>query len=97
MRATLPIFLENAYEAKSDCVTVYGSDAVLESLRRDIFNDRTWPDFVALSEGAARRVKVVLTGECARIAAELGISRWHVSISHIETHATASAIGMRGE
>jgi holo-[acyl-carrier protein] synthase len=41
--------------------------------------------------------KVVLSGECARIALELGISRWHVSISHIETHATASAIGMRGE
>ena len=28
---------------------------------------------------------------------DLGISRWHVSISHIETHATASAIGLRGE
>jgi hypothetical protein len=39
----------------------------------------------------------VLTGECARIAKDLGISLWHVSISHIETHATASAIGMRGE
>ncbi len=51
--ATLPIFLENAYEAKADCVTIHGSDAVLESLRRDIFNDRTWPDFVAMSEGAA--------------------------------------------
>lgn len=51
--ATLPIFLENAYEAKSDCVTIHGSDAVLESLKRDIFNDRTWPDFVAMSEGTA--------------------------------------------
>ena len=26
--------------------------------------------------------------------AELGIERWHISISHIETHATASAIGI---
>jgi phosphopantetheinyl transferase (holo-ACP synthase) len=40
---------------------------------------------------------VSLSGECERIAKEMGISRWHVSISHIETHATASAIGMRGE
>ena len=40
--------------------------------------------------------KIVLTGECQRIAGELGISRWHISISHIETHATASAIGLRG-
>jgi ribonuclease BN (tRNA processing enzyme) len=51
--ATLPIFIENAYEAKADCVTVHGSDAVLDSLRQDIFNDRTWPDFLALSEGNA--------------------------------------------
>lgn len=49
--ATLPIFLENAYEARADCVTIHGSDAVLESLRRDIFNDRTWPDFVTMSDG----------------------------------------------
>src|SRR3954452_3836834 len=38
--------------------------------------------------------KVVLTGECERIARELGIAHLHVSISHIETHATASAIGV---
>ncbi len=49
--ATLPIFLENAYEAKGDCVTVHGSDDVLECLKRDTFNNRTWPDFVALSNG----------------------------------------------
>ncbi len=56
--ATLPIFLENAYEAKADCVTVHGSDAVLKSLQDDIFNDRTWPDFVALSEGNAPFLKL---------------------------------------
>jgi ribonuclease BN (tRNA processing enzyme) len=56
--ATLPIFLENAYEAKSDCVTIHGSDAVLESLRRDIFNNRTWPDFVALSETTSPFLKL---------------------------------------
>ena len=38
--------------------------------------------------------KIVLTGECLRIATAMGISQWHISISHIETHATASAIGM---
>jgi hypothetical protein len=40
--------------------------------------------------------KIQLTGECLRIASEQGIAHWHVSISHIETHATASAIGLRG-
>jgi phosphopantetheinyl transferase (holo-ACP synthase) len=34
-----------------------------------------------------------VTGRVAEIAAELGIGRWHVSISHTETHAIASVIG----
>jgi holo-[acyl-carrier protein] synthase len=41
--------------------------------------------------------KITLTGESLNIASQLGIARWHVSISHIETHATASAIGLRKE
>jgi phosphopantetheinyl transferase (holo-ACP synthase) len=28
------------------------------------------------------------------VAESIGICRWHLSISHIETHATASAIGL---
>jgi ribonuclease BN (tRNA processing enzyme) len=51
--ASLPVFLENVYEAKADCVTVYGSDTVLDSLQRDIFNNRVWPDFIALSSSEA--------------------------------------------
>jgi ribonuclease BN (tRNA processing enzyme) len=47
--ASLPIFVENAYEGERPSVTVYGSDAVLDCLRRDIFNDRVWPDFLKLS------------------------------------------------
>jgi ribonuclease BN (tRNA processing enzyme) len=47
---TLPIFVENTYESGTpDSVTIYGSAAVLESLRKDIFNDRVWPDFVSMS------------------------------------------------
>jgi holo-[acyl-carrier protein] synthase len=36
---------------------------------------------------------LTLTGEAADVARRLKITRWHLSISHIETHATASAIG----
>ena len=48
----------------------------------------------------AGSVSAAAAGSLARAnvtATDLGISRWHVSISHIETHATASAIGLRGE
>lgn len=50
--ASLPIFVENAYEGKTDCVTIHGSAEVLDSCRRDLFNDRIWPDFIKLSENS---------------------------------------------
>jgi ribonuclease BN (tRNA processing enzyme) len=47
--ASLPILLNNTYRGDGDCVTVYGSAAVLDCLRRDLFNDRLWPDFIRIS------------------------------------------------
>ena len=52
--ASLPIFVENAYEGKADCVMIYGSGEVLDSCQRDLFNDRIWPDFIALSKNSER-------------------------------------------
>ena len=71
-------------------------EAVLKVLGTGWRGGIAWTDIEVRPEPSGQP-KVYLTGESARIAAELGISRWHVSISHIETHATASAIGMRGE
>ena len=55
-----------------------------------------WTDIDVAKEPSGQP-KIVLSGECLRIATEMGIRRWHLSISHIETHATASAIGLRGD
>ena len=44
--ATLPIFLENTAESPGTQVTIHGSEAVLEGLRRHIFNDCVWPDLI---------------------------------------------------
>lgn len=52
--ASLPAFLENAFEGGGSPVTVHGTEAVLDCLRRDLFNDRLWADFVSLSRGDAR-------------------------------------------
>jgi ribonuclease BN (tRNA processing enzyme) len=52
--ASLPIFVENAYEAKRDCVTIHGSETVLDCLQRDLFNDRVWPDFIRMSLNESR-------------------------------------------
>ena len=47
--ASLPIFLENACQPDTECVTVYASDPVLESLHNDVFNGRLWPDLNQLT------------------------------------------------
>jgi ribonuclease BN (tRNA processing enzyme) len=49
--ASLPIFLENAFEEDCPPVMIHGTDVVLDCLRRDLFNDRLWPDFVGMSGG----------------------------------------------
>ena len=71
-------------------------EAVLKVLGTGWRGGIAWTDIEILNEPSGQP-KIHLTGECARIAAEQGIVHWHVSISHIETHATASAIGLRGD
>src|SRR3954451_5562602 len=71
-------------------------EAVLKVLGTGWRGGTAWTD-VEVGTGARGQPRGRLTRECERIAREQGITMWHVSISHIETHATASAIGLRGE
>jgi holo-[acyl-carrier protein] synthase len=71
-------------------------EAVLKVLGTGWRGGIAWTDIEILPEPSGQP-KITLSGECLRIATQLGIVHWHVSISHIETHATASAIGLRGE
>jgi holo-[acyl-carrier protein] synthase len=71
-------------------------EAVLKVLGTGWRGGIAWTDIEIVRE-VTGQPKIQLSGECLRIATALGITRWHISISHIETHATASAIGMRGE
>ena len=47
--ATLPILLENVYEPGPKSIEVLADPQVLGFLHNDLFNDRVWPDFLALS------------------------------------------------
>jgi holo-[acyl-carrier protein] synthase len=69
-------------------------EAVLKVLGTGWRGGIAWTD-IEVTKEMSGQPKIVLTGECLRIASEIGIQRWHISISHIETHATASAIGLR--
>ncbi len=70
-------------------------EAVLKVLGTGWRGGIAWTDIEVVKE-ASGQPRIRLTGECERIAREQHITHWHVSLSHIETHATASAIGMTG-
>lgn len=47
--ASLPVFLENVYDGSGQCVRIHGDRSVHVTLRRDLFNDRVWPDLFRLA------------------------------------------------
>ncbi len=47
--ATLPIMVENSFDLTQPAVTVHGQAATIDAVRRHIFNDVIWPDFIRLS------------------------------------------------
>jgi holo-[acyl-carrier protein] synthase len=76
------------YAARFAC-----KEAVLKALGTGWAQGTSWQD-VEVRRDPAGRPTIALTGRCAEIAANLGIRRWHVSISHSRTHAMASVIGV---
>ena len=44
----LPFFLDNVFDQLSEPVVVYGTAAVIASLKAHMFNDELWPDFTKL-------------------------------------------------
>jgi ribonuclease BN (tRNA processing enzyme) len=47
---SLPIFVENAWTPSLDCPRIYGSPATLSDIQNHVFNNKLWPDFIAISE-----------------------------------------------
>lgn len=68
-------------------------EAVLKVLGTGWSGKIAWQD-IEVTNNPAGQPGVALSGECARIAAELGITRILISISHTESWAAASAIGL---
>ena len=68
-------------------------EAVLKVLGTGWSGRISWRD-IEVSNNPAGQPSVRLTGECERIAAELRIRRIVLSISHTESWAAASAIGL---
>jgi holo-[acyl-carrier protein] synthase len=66
-------------------------EAVLKALGTGWSGGIAWTD-IEIVRDAAGQPGVVLSGPCLLAAQRLGVRRWLLSISHISTHATASAI-----
>jgi holo-[acyl-carrier protein] synthase len=71
-------------------------EAILKVLGTGWSGGIAWTDAEVVRE-ASGKPRVVLHGRCAQVAGELGITGWHLSISHTGAYATASAIGVGGE
>lgn len=80
--ASLPIFVENAYEGRVDCVTIHGSADVLSCLRTDIFNGRLWPDFIGMSSPQTPflRLATLKAGETVEVE---GLRLTPVPVDHV--------------
>jgi holo-[acyl-carrier protein] synthase len=68
-------------------------EAVLKVIGTGWRNGIAWTDIEVVNHESGQP-SLVLTGQVQRIAEQMGITRWLLSISHITTHATASAIGV---
>ena len=67
-------------------------EAVLKVLGTGWRGEIAWTDMEIVNNSAGRP-ELTLAGECARVAGALGIVQWHITITHTESHAMASAIG----
>jgi holo-[acyl-carrier protein] synthase len=70
-------------------------EAVLKVLGTGWAAGITWRD-IAVTRDASGKPGVALTGQAGSMAQRCGITRWWLSLSHIETHAIASALGEDG-
>jgi len=70
-----------------------GKEAVLKVLGTGWSNGISWKD-VEIRNEPSGRPRVVLSGRCRQLAEAQGLGEILVSITHVETHAIASAIGL---
>ena len=67
-------------------------EAVMKLLGTGWQNGIGWQDIEVVNQSSGRPV-VRLTGRCRELADELGLASILISISHVASHAIASAIG----
>jgi ribonuclease BN (tRNA processing enzyme) len=79
---SLPIFLENVSDDSDECPTVHASQPVLDVIRKDLLNDRLFPDFVRLSTDGPQLVRLepLTPGVPVKVA---GLSVTAAEVDHV--------------
>jgi holo-[acyl-carrier protein] synthase len=70
---------------------VAAKEAVAKALGTGFSQGIAWAE-IEVSRGDSGAPEVVLSGRAQEVAAELGVTRWHLTISHSAAYAVASAI-----
>lgn len=80
--ASLPIFIDNVYQEGPDCVAVWGGTETLDCLRRDVFNDRIWPDLAKIARPGSPFARFqTLATEQTVVAGHLKVTA--IELSHV--------------
>lgn len=88
---------EQAYRADSRRRTEHlaarfaAKEAAMKALGTGLASGITWTE-VEVQSGPTGAPTLRLHGRAAEVAAGLGITTWHLSLSHTDTHAMASVI-----
>jgi len=80
--ASLPMFLETVFQLSDRCVTVHASPDTLACLRRDVFNNRVWPDFITMSENGLPFLKLDVL-EAGRPVEVAGLRLTPIPVDHV--------------
>ncbi len=80
--ASLPTLLDTVFGAEDPCVTVHAGAETLDCLRRDVFNNRVWSDFIAMSESGVPFVKLELL-EAGRPVEAAGLRLMPIAVDHV--------------
>jgi ribonuclease BN (tRNA processing enzyme) len=85
--ASLPMFLENAWTPAGNCPVVYGSAETLDDVQKHIFNNRMWPDFIAISNAMPPFLRV------CPIKAEVPVEADGLKITPVEVNHVIPTFG----
>lgn len=80
-------------QAKHFAGRIAAKEAIVKALGTGFSHGIAWSD-IELGRNEAGMVDVLLSGRAHEIAVNLGVTRWHLSISHSQIHAVASAIAV---